>query len=162
VSVTMRAPRRRRMESATAPPPQYLYGILAHADGTFSCERWPVRTTTKNYILAAPTPLEYGRRYIPKHLVDLPSGFSDFATSMREAWQAMVRARYWEDIHCAKYPEHHWAICALQGRDPYPHAETHRREDAALHALADLAVAPPETLVGRRYTPLPPWAWEEV
>jgi hypothetical protein len=146
---------------------QYLYGILTHADGTLSCERWPVRTTAKTYILAAPTPLEYGRRHIPKHQVDLASGFSDFATSMQEAWQAVVRARQWQEGYCPTHPASHAQLCIRLRcdrlrRDAYPHATLDQREEAALHALADLAVAPPETLLGRRYTPLPLSAWEDV
>jgi hypothetical protein len=151
---------RRRTESATATPPQYLYGILAHADGTFSCERWPVRVTPKRYILAEPTPLSYGRCQVPRDEVDVPSGFSDFATSMREAWQALVQARQWQDAYCVTHPTYHAQVCPWLG--VYPHDDTDRREDVAMHALADLAIAPPETLLGRRYTPLPLSAWEDV
>jgi hypothetical protein len=164
--LTMRSSRR-RPESPTVTPPQYLYGIVAHADGTFACERWPVRVTPKRYVLAAPTPLASGRCHVPRDEVDLSSGFSVFATSMGEAWQALIRARHWEDAYCATHPTYHATVCVglrclRYGLDAYPHATLHRREDAAMHALADLAVAPPETLVGRRYAPLPLSAWEDV
>jgi hypothetical protein len=141
-------------------PLQYLYGILEHADGTFSCERWPVRVTPKRYILAEPTPLEHGLCHVPKDAVDLSSGFGDFATSMDAAWQAQVRRRQWHDAYCATHPTYHAGVCPWFGA--YPHDDMHRREDAALHALADLVMAPPETLLGRRYSPLPLSAWEDV
>jgi hypothetical protein len=157
----------RRPASASTTPCQYLYGILAHADGTFSCERWPVRVTAKRYSLAVPTPLAPGRGHVPRDEVDLASGCSVFATSMEEAWQALIRARHWEDDYCATHPTYHATVCVglrclRYGLDAYPHATLHRREDAAMHALADLAIAPPEILVGRHYLPLPLSAWEEV
>jgi hypothetical protein len=151
---------RRRPERARTMAPTYLYGILEHPDGTFSCERWPVRMTPKRYILAAPTPLEYGRRHVPRDSVDLPSRYNDFATSMQEAWQALVQARQWQDAYCATHPTYHARVCTWPGA--FPHEGIHRREDAAMHALADLAIASPETLLGRRYSPLPLSAWEDV